>query len=214
MKGSFLFMLVARAGLVLAVLLFLAAWHLANRRIAEATRALCFDDATRVPKREVGLVLGCTRYLRTGRPNRYFAHRIDAAAALFHAGKIDRVLVSGASHRGEVDEAQSMKEALIEQGVPEGRIVCDHFGYRTIDSVLRASEVFDCREFVVISQRFHIERALYVTRHRGIDAIGFAARDVSRLGGRAVRGREVFARIRALLDVHVLGTRPRTLERG
>ncbi|MDP6979542.1 MAG: ElyC/SanA/YdcF family protein [Myxococcota bacterium] len=189
------------------------AWRYANHRIEAAARGHCFEDASAVPSRATGLVLGCTRLLRSGRPNRYFAYRIDAAASLFHSGRVERLLVSGASHRGEVDEAFSMKEALIEQDVPEERIVCDHHGYRTIDSVLRAPLVFDCDQLIVVSQRFHVERALYVAKHRGIDAIGFAARDVSRPGGRLVRLREIFARIRALVDVHLTRTGPRTLER-
>lgn len=188
-------------------------WAYSNYRIERVARPHCYDDLADVPARETGLVLGCTRILRSGRPNRYFAYRIEAAAGLFHAGKVERILVSGASHRGEVDEAQSMQEALVEQGVPEARIVCDRFGYRTLDSVLRAEPVFGIKAPLIISQRFHVERALYIASKAGIDAIGFAARDVPFAQGRLVRQREAFARMRALLDMGVLRTGPRTLER-
>ena len=200
-------------GLALCGLGFALARWLSNRRIEALAAPLCHDDLEALPEREVGLVLGCTRSLKSGRPNRYFVHRIAAAVPLFRAGKVARLIVSGASHRGEVDEAQSMEEALVEQGVPRDRIVRDAHGYRTIDSVLRASQVFGAHAYIVISQRFHVERALYLARHRGIDASGFAAKDVAQGGSRLVRFREVFARIRALVDVHLLRTRPRTLER-
>ncbi len=214
MEGFVSVLLALCVGAVILVVGVALAWRYANHRIEAAARELCFEDASVVPLRVTGLVLGCTRLLRSGRPNRYFAHRIDAAVSLFRAGRVEQLLVSGASHRGQVDEALSMKEALVEQGVPEDHVVCDHHGYRTIDSVLRAPLVFGCDQLIIVSQRFHVERALYVAEHQGIDAIGFAARDVSRPGGRLVRSREIFARIRALVDVHLLRTKPRTLERA
>jgi SanA protein len=155
----------------------------------------------------VGLILGCTRLLPSGSPNLYFRYRIEAAAALHRAGKVELLLASGASHRGEVDEAESIKEALIEEGVPESDIVCDRDGYRTIDSVIRSQAVYGLDQLTIISQAFHNRRAIYIAEHWGIDAIGFDARDVEPPLGRKVRRREFFARLRVMIDLHVLATR-------
>ena len=107
-----------------------------------------------------------------------------------------------------------MKEALLEQGVPADVVVCDHHGYRTLDSVLRAWQVFGHDHITVVSQRFHNERAIYIAERRGIHAIGFDARDVDPARGRAVRFREFFARLRVILDVHVFATQSRNTGSG
>ncbi len=192
--------------------LSLGGWMWAALRIPRRIRGRCYSEVEETPRHPVALVLGCTRHLRSGRPNLYFAHRIDAAAALYQAGKVERLLVSGASHRGEVDEAMSMKQALVEQGVGADAIICDHHGYRTIDSVLRAARVYGYPRIAIVSQRFHNERAIYIAERSGIEAIGFDARDVAPPHGRLVRFREFFARLRVLLDLHVFGTQPRHVE--
>lgn len=181
------------------------------RTIPRRIRGECYDDAAMAPAKRVGLVLGCTRYLESGRPNLYFSHRIAAALALYNAAKVEVLLVSGASHRGDVDEAKSMQEALVEGGVPIERIVCDPHGFRTIDSVLRAQRVYGQNELTIISQPFHNHRAIYIAEHHGIEAIGFNAVDVAPPLGRKVRFREVFARMRVLVDIHISNTQPRVL---
>lgn len=185
-----------------------------GQTIARHIRGTCYDDVSKMPRNHVGLVLGCVRYLESGRPNRYFTYRIEAAAALVHAGKVDILLVSGASHRKSIDEAGSMKEALIEQGVPAASIVCDRFGYRTIDSVLRARMVYGQGRLTIVSQQFHNERAIYIAERRGIEAIGLNAEDVEPPRGRIVRLREYLARMRVLVDIHLSNTKPRVLGEG
>jgi SanA protein len=185
-----------------------------GQTIARHIRGTCYDDVSKMPRNHVGLVLGCVRYLASGRPNRYFTYRIEAAAALLHAGKVDVLLVSGASHRKSIDEAGSMKEALIEQGVPAASIACDRFGYRTIDSVLRARMVYGQDRLTIVSQEFHNERAIYIAEHCGIQAIGLNAEDVEPPRGRMVRLREYLARMRVLVDIHLRKTKPRVLGEG
>ena len=114
--------------LILFVIIPLAAllgvsWLLYTAQtISSRIRGKCYDDIEQIPANFVGLVLGCARYLSSGRPNLYFAYRIEAAAALFRAGKVELLLASGASFaRDELDEATSMKDALIEAGVPAER---------------------------------------------------------------------------------------------
>jgi SanA protein len=104
-----------------------------------------------------------------------------------------------------------MREALVARGVPADRIVCDYAGLRTFDSVVRAKEIFDIRSVVFISQKFHVERAIYIAKSCGIDARGFIADDVAAHLAIKTRLREIGARVRMWLDVHVLNTRPRHL---
>lgn len=205
----FLFV-VLPAGIVLGTGFLLYRGQTLERHI----RGQCHDDPANIPHNHVGLVLGCVRTLESGRPNLYFTHRIAAAASLFRARKVDILLVSGASHRKNIDEAGSMKEALIELGIPAEAVVCDRHGYRTVDSVLRAQRVFGQTSLTIISQAFHNQRAIYIAERRGMEAIGFNARDVAPPRGRMVRVREYLARMRVLIDIHVNNTQPRELGDG
>jgi len=119
--------------------------------------------------------------------------------------------VSGDNSRKTYDEPADMKRALVRLGVPEDRIVCDYAGFSTLDSVVRAREVFLEEALIVVSQEFHVRRAIYIGKARGVDLIGFAARDVPRRHGIQTELRESLARFKAVLDVSLLGRRPRFL---
>ena len=102
-----------------------------------------------------------------------------------------------------------MKRELMDAGVPADRIYCDYAGFRTLDSVVRVMEVFGQNRVTIISQKFHNQRAIYIARHEGIDAIGFNARDVDTYNSLRTRVREQFARVKTVLDVCLLKTRPK-----
>lgn len=197
-------------GVASAVLAF-ATIRYAARRIERASAAAVFAETQAVPHERVGLVLGCSPVLRSGAPNGYFENRIAAAAALFRAGKVDYLLVSGDNHVATYDEPAAMRSALVQRGVPADRIVCDYAGFSTLDSIVRAQRVFGLREFCVITQREHALRALYVARAQGIAAVAFAADDVPVWSGWRTRARESLARVRTLLDVHVVHRQPHFL---
>ncbi|MEO0445797.1 MAG: ElyC/SanA/YdcF family protein [Verrucomicrobiota bacterium] len=176
-----------------------------------SARGRLYESAADTPARRTGLVLGCAKTLGNGRKNWFFELRMRAAADLYHAGKIQRILVSGDNSRKTYDEPSDMKEDLIRRGVPEAHIHCDYAGFRTLDSVVRAKEVFGQTQFTVVSQRFHNERAIFLARSRGVDAIGYNAKDVRR--SRAVKTylREKLARVKTVLDVYLLRTQPKFL---
>lgn len=176
-----------------------------------AAKGNVFTTVSTTPHCPVGLVLGCGQYLANGRNNLYFRYRIDAAEKLYKAGKVDVLIVSGDNHRKGYDEPSAMKSALIHRGVPAEKIHCDYAGFRTLDSVIRAKEVFCSDRVVVISQRFHDERAIFIGKARGIDTLAFAARDVSSRGGLRTRIRERLARVKAVLDVTLLQKKPKFL---
>ncbi len=183
----------------------------AAHRIQRVSGSAVTADVGMLPHRQVGLVLGCSPRLRSGLPNEYFENRMEAAATLFRAGKVDHLLVSGDNHVVTYDEPTAMKDALVGLGVPADRIVLDYAGFSTLDSVVRAKRVFGLSSFCVVSQKDHAMRAIYIAQSNGIDAVAFAARDVSTLSGLRTRMRESLARVRALLDVHILRRSPRFL---
>ena len=162
-----------------------------------------------VPHREYGLLLGTARVVRGGFLNEYFLRRIRAAVLLYKAGKVKKIIVSGDNRRKEYNEPQDMKEALMAEGVPGAAILMDFAGFRTLDSVVRARNVFGVSTFTVISQKFHCERAVYLARARDLDAVGFAAEEVPARFRFKNAFREPLARVKAFLDLHLLRTRPR-----
>ena len=132
-----------------------------NVQVTKETKNLLYTQVAEVPAHKVGLLLGTNPYLKSGAPNKYFLYRIEAAVALYKAGKIEYILVSGDNHRNDYNEPEEMKQALMARGIPEEHIILDYAGFRTLDSVVRAKEVFGNDTFIVISQRFHNERALF-----------------------------------------------------
>ncbi|MFI2782736.1 vancomycin high temperature exclusion protein [Streptomyces sp. ALB3] len=167
--------------------------------------------AAGVPAREVTVVFGAG--LREGRPSPYLAHRLDAAAELYRTGKVRVVLVTGDNSRVDYDEPDAMRTYLTASGVPDSRIVSDYAGFDTWDSCVRAKRIFGVDRAVLVSQGFHIRRAIALCRSAGIDAYGVgvdAVHDVTWYYGGT---REVFAAGKALLDVvfepdpHFLGPR-------
>ncbi len=156
------------------------------------------------------LVLGCSPTLSDGRPNLFFQRRIDAALDLWEAGRVSAILVSGDNGRPDYDEPSAMRRALIEGGVPADRIVTDHAGFRTLDSVVRARQVFGCERLVIVSQASHARRALVLSWVHGLDADAYAAEPVHGMSGLRVRARESLARVRMILDI-VLRRKPRFL---
>lgn len=189
----------------------LGAVCIANACVEQAASGRIHREAELVPHRQAAIVLGCARRLSNGRLNLYFSHRIRAAAELYHAGKVDYVIVSGDNHHESYDEPTDMRDALVEAGIPASRIYRDYAGFRTLDSMVRAREIFGLDSLVVVSQEFHNERAIFIAREHGIDAIGFNAAEVSSVGGLRTRLRENLARVKTVLDVWLLDTEPRFL---
>lgn len=158
------------------------------------------SDIGNLPNEKVGLLLGTSRILANGKPNPYFDNRIKAAAELYHAGRIQNIIASGDNSRKNYNEPEDMKQALIRLGVPADKIYEDFAGFRTLDSVIRAKEIFGQKSFIVISQRFHNERAIYLAHQNGITAYGYNAKDVDKEAGFKTNAREKLARVKVFWD--------------
>ena len=174
-----------------------------NRAVIKTAEDKMYDDVSAIPFNRVGVLLGTSPKGRTGKPNVFYIRRIEACVALYQAGKIDRILVSGDNSRTTYDEPTCIKEDLIAAGVPDSVIYLDYAGFRTYDSMVRAKEVFGLTSFTIISQPFHNERALYIATRKGLDVIAFNAPDVQlRRWQIRMTVREWLARTKAVLDVY------------
>lgn len=196
--------------MALALLLFATIFG-AELLVKGSTKDQVFTEIEELPTGTTALVLGCRRILENDRLNLYFKYRIDQTVALYEAGVLDQIIVSGDNSRKGYDEPTDMKEALVERGVPREIIHPDYAGFSTLDSIVRAKEVFLQEDLIVISQRFHLHRAAYIGNQKGVNVYGSVARDLSVRSGVRTRIRESLARVKTILDVHLLGRQPRFL---
>lgn len=153
---------------------------------------------------DAALVLGAYVY-PDGTPSAMLADRLDTALDLYRAGKVRKLLLSGDHGRTDYDEVNAMRRYLEQRGVPEPDIFMDHAGFNTYASMYRARDVFRVRRVLVVTQRFHLTRALYLARQLGLQAEGVEADRRPYTDYYEVR--EMAARVKAFLDVQ-LGTRP------
>lgn len=195
------------AGLLLTMVVVIATCDALT--VSAATGRL-YDRVEDIPARRVGLLLGTAPKHENGGTNLYFVYRVDAAAELYKAGKVDRIIVSGDNHVREYSEPDEMRDSLLARGVPDSVLVLDYAGLRTLDSVVRAQKIFGQSQLTIISQCFHNERALCLARHFGIDAIGYNAKDVPLYNQFKGFLRERMARVKMFVDF-LTGKQPRHL---
>ncbi len=168
-----------------------------------------YDRADQIPSVPVALVLGTSKYQKKG-PNLFYGPRMEAAAALYASGRVQGILVSGDNASIYYNEPETMRRDLVALGVPEAYITLDYAGFRTLDSMVRAKEVFGLDEVVVVSQRFHAQRAVFLGTMKGMRVTALAAPDPKLNWYLKVRAREILARAAAVIDIFV-GREPRFL---
>jgi SanA protein len=188
----------------------IAALVIAGRVCEFAAAGRIYRPGDHIPANDVGLVLGTGKLTAQGGPNLHFNQRIKTAAGLYQSGKVRHLIVSGDNHIAGYDEPTDMRDALIAAGVPTNAITCDYAGFRTLDSVLRANSVFGLTNFTIVTEEFHCPRALWIAQQHGLDAVAFAAPDLSsRRWTLRVKAREALARVLCGLDLYVFQTRPK-----
>lgn len=171
-----------------------------------------FSQMKFLPDNKCGLLLGTSKYRTAGGINPFFSERLNAAALLYRAGKIQYIIASGDNSELNYNEPRAMMAGLKDRGIPADRIFLDYAGFRTLDSVVRAREIFGQDSVTVVSQKFHNERAVYIGKNYGIDVWGFNADDGNDdYTEIPVRLREIFARVKAFIDVKIFRDRPRFL---
>lgn len=181
------------------IVFLLTAW--ANITVIKVSKNYITDDISKVRTSKTGLLLGTNRTLKNGNKNDFFFNRIDATVSLFKTGKIKNVIISGDNSKTDYNEPQDMKAELKKGGIPDSVIYPDYAGFRTLDAVVRAKEIFGQNSFIIISQKFHNERAVFLARKYGIIAYGYNAKEVSAFNGFKTKLREVFARDKMFFDL-------------
>lgn len=191
------------SGLLLAVVVVAI---VCDQMVAHNAESRLYGNVGSMPRRKAGLILGTSPVSTwNGRRNHYFDYRIKAGAELYNAGKVDWLVVSGGDYRNTgngYDEPLAMRDSLIKLGVDSLRIVLDYDGTRTLNSIAKIRDVYCQDSIVIISQKYHNERALYQAKHLGVDAIGFNASTPGRRSSwLRNRGREVLARVKLFIDI-------------
>ncbi|MDD3764988.1 MAG: ElyC/SanA/YdcF family protein [Nevskiales bacterium] len=185
---------------------------LCNRWVINSTDAYVFRNWSLLPFNDVGLVLGTSKYLESGKPSPAFNGRIHSAVELYSAGKVRHLIVSGANPDSTYNEPRAMYQALTKAGIPESAITMDFAGFRTFDSIVRAREIFGLTRFTVITQKYHAYRAVFIGRKLGMQTVAFVAPATADGDqGRRHPIREVFARAKAVMDIFLLRTEPKFL---
>ncbi|HBO39052.1 MAG TPA: hypothetical protein DD638_10360 [Pasteurellaceae bacterium] len=158
-----------------------------------------YTDITTVPYRPYGVLLGTSKYIAPNTPNLFYNNRLMAAKNLFDTQKISYLLLSGDNRTLYYNEPRTMARDLKKMGIDEKVLFPDYAGFRTLDSIIRAKEVFKAEPMTIITQRFHCERALFIAKYHHIDAICFTADnpDIYTM----TRIRETFARILMLWEL-------------
>ncbi len=212
-KNKFLRILTILVGAGVLVFLAASSFFLYCNWVVSSCDDRCFDNVSQLPTCHYALVLGTAKKTPWGEDNFFYQGRIDAAAKLYFTGKVQKLIVSGDNSRKTYDETSDMKNDLISRGVPESAIVCDYAGFRTLDSVYRAKNRLGCTELIIVTQKFHCARAIYLAEKIGISATGFAAPgpDPVKFNWLIRRNhfRESFARCKAWLDVNILNRQPK-----
>ncbi len=197
--------------LLFTVLIIVAFFFLSNIWVVQSTKENVFYDSTALPNHRVGLVLGTSHRLISGKPNPFFEKRIEMAASLYNSGKVDNFILSGDNRSIYYNEPIEMQKALIKLGVPATAITLDYAGLRTLDSIVRSKEIFGQNKLIIITQPFHSYRALFIGNYYGIDAVAMVADEPGLESSLKVLIREYFARSKAVLDLYILNTSPRFL---
>jgi len=191
--------------------LVLYGWLLYNNdEIAEKSSSYIYSDVTKLPSKKALLLLGTTKYLSSGGINYFYKYRIDATVKLFKAGKVKAIVVSGDNGDKSYDEPTMMHDDLVARGIPSKYITLDYAGFRTLDSIVRAEVIFGLKDYIIVSQRFHLERAIYIAHAKGQKVLGFVAKDFKNtIWAKRMEQRELLARAKAFLDLYVWDREPR-----
>lgn len=182
-----------------------------NFFIITATEKQLYNNVEDIPENNVALVFGTSKYVSKGVVNAFYRNRMDAALALYLSGKAKYFILSGDNSTMEYNEPIRMKKDLVAAGIPDSVLFLDYAGFRTLDAVVRAKEVFGQKSVTVVSQQFHNYRAVFLCRKNNVDAVAYNAGAVPFRSSPYTYYREYLARVKAVLDVYVLHTKPKFL---
>lgn len=183
---------------------------LADLSISLSSAPQLYKSIETLPVQETALVLGTSKYIRRTL-NPYYQYRIDAAIKLYKQNKVTHFLLSGDNAHRSYNEPWTMKRDLLKAGIPEESITLDYAGFRTLDSVQRAQQVFEANSLTIVSQEFHCQRAVFIANHFSMDTVCLIVPSPTGWANTKIRLREVLARTKAILDLYVFNVQPKFL---
>lgn len=191
------------AGILTLTLAFMVAFIGANVWVLQSTKGRIYDNAAMCPSTNIGIVFGTSFRLRNGATNPYYNARMDTAAELYRLGRVSNLLLSGDNRTMYYNEPITMWRDLQVRHVPKEMLVLDYAGLSTLDTLYRAHHIFGVTHAALITQRWHLPRALFIARAEGIDAYGCAANPPITGRDHAMDMREWFARALAVFDLYI-----------
>lgn len=190
LKLTLLFMFVA--GIVFYIFL--------NVSVLSSTEQQMYFEIDKVPAQQTALVLGALVY-KDGSLSEIVKDRLDTAIELYEAEKVSKILLSGDHGRYVYDEVNAMKDYVLKKGIVKEDVFLDHAGFDTFDSLYRAREIFQIKDLIIVTQEFHLPRALYLANHLDIKAVGMVADKHQYLAAKYNAFRESLARVKAYLNL-------------
>lgn len=176
-----------------------------NFYVNAATSDRRYTEASQVPKQKVAIVFGAGIY-PDGTPSPMLADRVDAAVELYKKGRVQKLLMTGDNSRDDYDEVSAMQRHAIAQGIPIEDITLDHAGFSTYESCYRAKEIFGIQQAVLVTQNFHLSRAIYTCQQLNVEAVGLGTPDWGSYSKATVTrytAREKLSVLKALWEVHI-----------
>lgn len=170
------------------------------------------SEVSSVPEHRVAIVFGAG-ITDDGRPKPFLAHRLDVAADLYDQGRVEKLLMTGDNSRDDYDEVGAMRDHVVVAGVDPDDVLLDHAGFDTYDSCYRAREIFGVGEAVLVTQDYHLPRAVHTCRSLGVESVGVGPSEWGSRPGKMVelQLREILADWKALWDLHVAHPEPKFL---
>lgn len=169
--------------------------------IKHRAKRYTYSYTEHVPECYTAIVFGAG--IRDGKPSKYLKDRLDAGIRLYEAGKVQRLLLSGDNGSRNYDELKVMRDYCIAKNVKAEDLFLDFAGFDTYSTLYRAKEIFEVDKAVLVSQNYHLDRAIYIGRSLGLDSYGYAA-DIGHYGGyRRNMLREVLATVNAFVEVNL-----------
>lgn len=178
--------------------------------VQKETSNLIYSEITEIPSAKTGIILGASVH-SDGKLSPILEDRVEAAYQLYKLNKIENFLVSGDHRTDDYDEVNTIRNYLLKKGVPKEDIVLDHSGFDTYDSMFRAQAVFDIEDAIVITQKFHLPRSLYIAQNLGANYKGLEAAPNAYTSSETIKRREQLANFKAIWEI-ITNQQPTTLE--
>ncbi len=175
-----------------------------------ATHHRRYSKIDQVPPQPVAIVFGAGVWA-DGTPTPMLADRIQGAIDLYRLGRVQKILMTGDNATPEYNEVIAMKSYALQQGIPEADITLDYAGFSTYESCYRAKAIFGIEQAILITQKYHLPRAVYTCNQLGIDSVGYGTQDWGKFRDESMRfytQREILAVVKAVLEIHILRPKP------